>query len=59
MLLGTDFLRSHRVLVSHSQRKIYFTYAGGPVFSIDDPIELPPEPAKAPAKDAGTKAKAK
>jgi predicted aspartyl protease len=32
MLLGTDFLLSHRVLVSHSQRKIYFTYAGGPVF---------------------------
>ncbi len=58
MLLGTDFLRAHRVLVAHSQRKIYFTYAGGPVFSIDNPIELPPEPAKAPAKDA-SKAKAK
>ena len=33
MLLGADFLRSHRVLVAHSQRKIYFTYAGGPVFA--------------------------
>ena len=55
MLLGTDFLRSHRVLVAHSQRKMYFTYAGGPVFSIDDPIELPPE---APAKDAAAKPKA-
>ena len=32
MLLGADFLRSHRVLVSHSQRKLYFTYLGGPVF---------------------------
>jgi predicted aspartyl protease len=32
MLLGADFLRAHRVLVSHSQRKIYFTYTGGPVF---------------------------
>jgi len=32
MLLGADFLRSHRVLVAHSQRKIYFTYAGGTVF---------------------------
>jgi predicted aspartyl protease len=32
MLLGADFLRAHRVLVSHSQKKIYFTYAGGPVF---------------------------
>jgi predicted aspartyl protease len=32
MLLGADFLRAHRVLISHSQQKIYFTYAGGPVF---------------------------
>jgi predicted aspartyl protease len=32
MLLGADFLRSHRVLVAHSQRRIYFTYNGGPVF---------------------------
>src|SRR5260370_11085201 len=35
MLLGADFLRSHRVLVAHSQRKIYFTYAGGPVFQLN------------------------
>jgi predicted aspartyl protease len=32
MVLGLDFLLAHRLLVSHSQRKIYFTYAGGPVF---------------------------
>jgi predicted aspartyl protease len=32
MVLGLDFLRAHRVLIAHSQRKIYFTYAGGPVF---------------------------
>jgi len=32
MLLGADFLHAHRVLVAHSQRKIYFTYVGGPVF---------------------------
>ena len=32
MLLGTDFLRAHRLLIAHSQQKIYFTYAGGPVF---------------------------
>jgi predicted aspartyl protease len=32
MLLGADFLRAHRVLVAHSQRKMYFTYAGGTVF---------------------------
>lgn len=32
MLLGVDFLRSHRVLVANSQGRIYFTYSGGPVF---------------------------
>jgi len=34
MLLGADFLRAHRTLVAHSQRKLYFTYAGGPVFLV-------------------------
>jgi predicted aspartyl protease len=33
MLLGADFLRSHRVLISNSQHRMYFTYVGGPVFS--------------------------
>ena len=37
MLLGADFLRAHRVLVSHSQRKMYFTYLGGPVFAAPRP----------------------
>jgi predicted aspartyl protease len=32
ILLGADFLRAHRVLIAHSQRKMYFTYAGGTVF---------------------------
>jgi len=32
LLLGSDFLRAHRVLVARSQRKMYFTYAGGTVF---------------------------
>ena len=32
MLLGADFLRSHRVLMAISHRKLYFTYAGGRVF---------------------------
>ena len=39
MLIGADFLRAHRVLVSHSQRKMYFTYLGGPVFA--PPPRLP------------------
>ncbi len=41
MLLGVDFLRAHRVFVAHSQRKLYFTYAGGPVFS--GPRRAPPQ----------------
>jgi len=32
MLLGADFLLAHRVLIANSQRKVYFTYAGGTVF---------------------------
>ncbi len=34
MLLGADFFLSHRILVSHSQQKLYFTYNGGPVFNL-------------------------
>lgn len=55
MLLGADFMRAHRMLVSHSQRKIYFEHVGGTVFP-----EGPPRPcaltsgndppAKPPAK---------
>lgn len=36
MLLGADFFLSHRVLVSQSQHRLYFTYNGGPVFRLDD-----------------------
>ncbi|MFO1323915.1 MAG: retroviral-like aspartic protease family protein [Burkholderiales bacterium] len=36
MLLGADFLQSHRTLVSHSQRRLYFTYVGGPAFMAEE-----------------------
>lgn len=32
LILGVDFLKAHRVLIAHSQNRLYFTYAGGPVF---------------------------
>ena len=56
MLLGADFLRSHRVLVSRSQRKMYFTYAGGTVFpskpskgcNAPSPNDPSPDPPPAP-----------
>jgi tetratricopeptide (TPR) repeat protein len=34
MLLGSDFFVSHHVFVSNSQRKLYLTYNGGPVFNL-------------------------
>ncbi|TWB50948.1 hypothetical protein [Nitrospirillum viridazoti] len=34
LFLGVDFLKAHRVYVAFSQRKIYFTYQGGPLFQL-------------------------
>ena len=48
MLIGADFLRAHRVLVSHSQRKMYFTYVGGPVFATPP---RPPQSGSEPRTD--------
>jgi len=53
MLLGADFLRAHRLLIAHSQRKIYFTYTGGPIFQLN----RPPPPADAPGEGKATPAK--
>ena len=61
MLLGADFLRSHRVLVSTSQGKIYFTYSGGPVFQVvgkavdpskAQPLDGPPPPGQGASQTA-------
>lgn len=39
VLLGADFLRSHRVLIAPDQHLVYFTYSGGPVFEVvGDPV---------------------
>ena len=49
MLFGADFLRSHRVLISASQKLLYFTYNGGPIFQIvGDPVK--PKDGAAAAK---------
>jgi tetratricopeptide (TPR) repeat protein len=37
MLIGADFFLSHRIYVANSQRKLYFTYNGGPVFNLARP----------------------
>jgi clan AA aspartic protease (TIGR02281 family) len=46
MLLGADFFRSHRVYISKSQKKIYASYMGGPVFD----TRSAPTPSAAPAQ---------
>jgi tetratricopeptide (TPR) repeat protein/predicted aspartyl protease len=37
LMLGSDFFLSHRVYVAYSQRKLYFTYNGGPLFNLNLP----------------------
>jgi lipoprotein NlpI len=32
VILGTDFLKAHRMLISRSQDKVYFSYTGGLIF---------------------------
>jgi len=32
LLLGEDFIGAHHLLISHSQRKLYFSYNGGQIF---------------------------
>jgi predicted aspartyl protease len=44
MLLGADFLMAHRVMIAHSQRKLYFTYSGGPLFQLAHPFDAKHEP---------------
>ena len=53
LVLGTDFLRSHRVFVSRKQNKAYFSYGGGQVFpttpglECDDVVRKNPQEARA------------
>ena len=51
MLVGIDFFLSHHICVSRKQQRMYFTYNGGPVFSLN--ASAPPDPA-ASAADADT-----
>jgi tetratricopeptide (TPR) repeat protein len=55
MLIGADFFLSHRIYVSNSQRKLYFTYNGGPVFNLDTAPQM--AQATTPASDAQAPAK--
>jgi tetratricopeptide (TPR) repeat protein/predicted aspartyl protease len=50
MLIGADFFLSHHVFVASKQRRLYFTYNGGPVFN----LATLPAPASAAAAPAAT-----
>jgi tetratricopeptide (TPR) repeat protein/predicted aspartyl protease len=55
MLLGSDFFVSHHIFVANSQRKLYLTYNGGPVFNLTKmPSATTAQAAEAP-KDEATK----
>jgi predicted aspartyl protease len=36
VLIGADFFLAHHIYVANSQGRIYFTYAGGPVFRVPE-----------------------
>ncbi len=44
MLIGADFFLSHRILVANSQRKLYLSYNGGPVFNLEVANDEPSSP---------------
>lgn len=54
ILLGIDFFLAHHIFVVHRQERLYFTYNGGPVFSLGQPEHAgpPPSPAGAGAEPA-------
>jgi predicted aspartyl protease len=52
MLLGADFIKAHRIYVARSQRKLYVSYLGGPIFQLPSGSTARtqnPAPAAAPS----------
>jgi predicted aspartyl protease len=37
IVLGRDFLRSHHVMISHSEKRLYYAFLGGQYFVDDEP----------------------
>ncbi|OOG64412.1 hypothetical protein B0E46_07065 [Rhodanobacter sp. B04] len=55
MLLGVDFMLAHHMFIANSQRKVYFTYNGGRVFSLAQaPSDSDKPDAGATADDDGS-----
>src|SRR5690348_5758940 len=57
MILGVDFMLAHHMYIANSQRKLYFTYNGCRVFSLDTTSIGAHESAAAAAGDAGSEPK--
>jgi tetratricopeptide (TPR) repeat protein/predicted aspartyl protease len=55
MLLGSDFFVSHHIFVANSQRKLYLTYNGGPVFNLTRTLSATVAPAAEAPKDEAPK----
>lgn len=53
MVLGVDFMLAHHMYIANSQRKLYFTYNGGRVFSLDTASIGAHESAAVAANDVG------
>jgi tetratricopeptide (TPR) repeat protein/predicted aspartyl protease len=56
MLIGIDFFLSHRIYVAWGQRRMYFTYQGGPVFDLSAKVAA--SESQAPEGDLPTDADA-
>lgn len=56
VILGDDFFLSHRIYVAYSQKKLYFTYNGGPLFNLDLPRVLSGKAKPPPTVDASVHA---
>ena len=52
MLLGADFVRTHRLLISMDQRRVYFSYVGGQPF-VRPAASPTPAPPSAAARSTG------
>lgn len=58
MLLGIDFFLSHRIYIAKKQRRMYFTYNGGPVFALSAVQNAKALAASPPASGASAPAPA-
>lgn len=52
MLLGVDFLLAHHMYIANSQRKVYFTYNGGRVFTLAKAPDDGDKPDAGPAAES-------